>query len=149
MANIIRTDPFQELSRFDPWRDFEGSFPGWGRLRKFFHDLPAEPTIKLEVVEDDKAFTVKAELPGAKKEDISVEVDGDQVCISAEVKREKEEKKGETIVHSERYYGRQFRSFTLGQPIDKKAVQAKFTDGVLELTLPKGGKPSGERIEIR
>lgn len=148
MANIIRTDPFQGMTRFDPLRDFE-AVPAWGRLRRMFQDLPDEATIKIDVAEDDKAYTVKAEVPGAKKEDICVEVEGNQVSISAEVKRVKEEKMGEDVIHSERFYGRQFRSFTLGREIDRKRVQAKYTDGVLELTLPKNGAAMAEKIAIQ
>ena len=147
MANIIRSDPFQDLVRFDPFRD-EG-FPSFNRLRRMFQEMPAEPAIKLEVAEDDKAFTVKADLPGVKKEDIRVEVEGNQVSISAEVKREKEEKKGETVVHSERYYGRQSRSFTLGAEILRDKVQAKYNDGVLEITLPKNGAPAASKIPVQ
>jgi HSP20 family protein len=146
MANITRTDPFREIARFDPFRE---AFPAWGRLRRLFDELPAEPAIKLDVAESDKAYTVKAELPGVKKEDIAVEVDGNQVSITAEVKREKEEKKGEEVLHSERYYGRQFRSFTLGREIDRTKVEAKYADGVLELTLPKNGKVPTARIAIQ
>jgi HSP20 family protein len=149
MSNITRFDPFQEMTRFEPFRELEG-FAAWPRsLRRLFQDVATEPNIKLDVTEDDKFYKVKAELPGVKKEDIAVEVDGNQVSITAEVKREKEEKKDEKIVHSERYYGRQFRSFTLPREIDRKSVEAKFTDGVLELTLPKNGGPAPERIAIK
>jgi HSP20 family protein len=148
MSNITRTDPLQELVRFEPFREFE-QLMGWPHFRRWMHELPAEPTIKLDVTEDDKAYCVKAELPGVKREDIQVDVKGDQVSISAEVKREKEEKKGETVVHSERFYGRQFRSFTLGREIDRKNVAARFRDGVLELTLPKNGQGTAQRIAIQ
>jgi HSP20 family protein len=148
MSNITRIDPLQDLARFEPFREFE-QLMGWPRFRRWMNELPAEPTIKLDVTEDDKAYCVKAELPGVKKEDIQVEVKGDQVSISAEVKREKEEKKGETVVHSERFYGRQYRSFTLGQEIDRKNVAARFQDGVLELTLPKNGHGAAQRIAIQ
>ena len=114
-----------------------------------FQEMPVEPTIKLDVTEDDKAFHVKADLPGVKKEDISVEVEGNQVCVTAEVKRETEEKKDEKVVHSERYYGKQFRSFTLGREIDRDKVEAKFSEGVLELTLPKDGTTPASRIAIK
>jgi HSP20 family protein len=149
MTNITRTDPFQELARFEPLRDFE-AFAGWPRtLRRMLSDMPAEPTIKIDVSETDKAYTVKAELPGVKKEDIKVDVEGNQVSVSAEVRREKETKQGETVVHSERYYGKQFRSFTLGQEIDRKATKARFENGVLEITLPKnGGTPTPPPIAI-
>jgi len=100
------------------------------------------------VTEDEKGYRVKAEMPGVKKEDIEIQVDGNQVSLSAELKREKEEKKGETVVHSERYYGKQFRSFTLGQDIDRAKAEAKFTDGILELTLPKAANGKAEKISV-
>lgn len=149
MSTIIpRNDPVQKLSRYDPFAEFDG-FLGFPRLRRWLTELPAEPTIKLDVTEDDKAYHVKAELPGVKKEDIAVDIDGDQVSVTAEVKREKEEKKGETVVHTERYYGKQYRSFSLGQDIARDKAEAKFQDGVLELTLPKSGTSSSQRLAIQ
>jgi HSP20 family protein len=148
MMNITRRDPVQELTIAEPFRNLERLL-GWPRLPSWFKELPAEPTIKLDVTEDEKAYFVKAELPGVKKEDIEVEVNGNQVSLAAEVKREKIEKKGETLVHSERYYGRQYRSFSLAQPVDRKKAVAKFTDGVLELTLPKDGIGKKDTLAIQ
>ena len=147
MANITRTDPFQELVRLDPFREMEGF--GFPSLRRLFREMPAEPTIKLDLTEDDKAYKVKAELPGVKKDDIDVEVEGNQVSIAAEVKRESEQKEGEKVVHSERYYGKQFRSFTLPRDIAAGKVEAKFADGVLELTLPKANGNGGQKIAVQ
>jgi HSP20 family protein len=148
MTNITRFDPFQQIARFEPFRELEG-FATWPRsLRRLFEEMPTEPGIKIDVTEDDKAYKVKADLPGVKKEDIVVEVEGNMVSITAEVKREKEEKKDEKVVHTERYFGSQFRSFTLGQEIDRNKVEAKFADGVLELTLPKAGGTTPQRIAI-
>lgn len=148
MSNVTRYDPFQEIARFDPFHETQGFFniPG---LRKLVRDLPAEPTIKLDVAEDDKGYNVKADIPGVKKEDIDVQVEGARVSISAEIKREKEEKKGEAVVHSERFHGKQYRSFTLGQDIDPAGVQAKFQDGVLSLTLPKAGNGAKKKIAVQ
>ena len=148
MSSIIPRDPFPKIARYDPFNDFEGIL-GFPRLRRWLAEVPTEPTIKLDVTEDEKAFHVKAELPGVKKEDIAVEIEGNQVSLTAEVKREKEEKKGETVVHSERYYGRQYRSFTLGQDITRDKAEAKFADGVLELTLPKSVAGSSQRIAVQ
>lgn len=149
MTNITRTDPFQELERAIPFRDLEGFF-GWPRsLRRWVRDMPDEPQIRLEVTEDDKAFHVKADVPGVKKEDIAVEVDGNQVTVTAEVKRESEKKEGENIVHCERFYGKQSRTFTLGRDIDRAKVEAKLTEGVLELTLPKTEAAPSQRIAIK
>lgn len=150
MANLItRSDPFLELERFDPFRDMEGFF-GLPRMRRWMAEMPKEPTIKLEVTEDDKAYHVKADLPGVKKEDIQVEVEGREVSLSAELKREKEEKKGENVIRSERYYGQQFRSFTLAHDVDRTKAEARFVDGVLDLTLPKtNGTGGAQKVPIQ
>ena len=106
-------------------------------MRSFVRNLPAEPEIKIDVSEDDKGYCVKAEVPGVKKEDIKVSVEGNQVSITAEVKKEQEEKRGETVLRSERYYGMQSRSFTLMHDVDQGKAEAKYQDGILELSLPK------------
>jgi HSP20 family protein len=93
--------------------------------------------IKLDVSEDDKAYTVHAEIPGVKKEDIDVSIDGNQVAITAEVKSRKETKEGEKLIRSERYYGKVSRAFTLMQDVDEAVADAKYSDGVLTLYLPK------------
>ena len=147
MSNIIPTDPFRELARFDPFRDVEGF--AWPRLRRWISELPVEPEIKLDITEDDKAYHVKADLPGVKKEDIAVEIEGNRVSLSAEVKRQKEEKKGESVVHSERFYGKASRSFELRAEIDREKAVAKFTDGVLDLTLPKSGATTSQRLTVQ
>ncbi|HTS21696.1 MAG TPA: Hsp20/alpha crystallin family protein [Casimicrobiaceae bacterium] len=141
MANITRYDPFRDLVRFDPlgaFDDFWLSPPG----RSLWKGLPEEAQIKVDVREDERTYRVKADVPGVKKEDIKVSIDGNQVSISAEVKGEKEEKKGETVIRTERYYGGQYRSFTLPHDVDDGKAEAKCQDGVLELTLPKkeGGR---------
>jgi HSP20 family protein len=147
MANITRFDPFGELmTRFDPFGDWFEDFP---RLFSRPMRLPEgeQPVrIKVDVAEDDKAYTVRADIPGVKKEDIKVSVDGNQISISAEVKKEREEKEGEKLLRSERYEGNAYRSFTLPQDVNEGAVQAKYADGVLSLTLPK--KPGGKARQI-
>ena len=80
---------------------------------------------------------IRAELPGVRKEDINISIDGDQVAISAEVKNEKEVKDGERVLRSERFYGKVHRAFALGQPVDDNACAAKYADGVLELSCPR------------
>ena len=148
MANIIRSDPLSEVARFDPFRDIEDFFNG-RRLRSLFRDLPETTEIKMDVSEDDKAYRVKAEIPGVKKEDIRVAIDGNSVSITAEVKREKEEKKGETMLRSERYYGSQSRSFTLRHDVDQAKAEAKYQDGVLDLTLPKKGSAPLKELTVQ
>lgn len=145
MANITRFNPFPELTRFDPFGD--DFFRGF-TLSPVFRPTQSEPQMRLDVTEDDKAFCVKADIPGVKKEDIKVSVDGNLVSITAETKKEAEEKEGQTVVRSERYYGCASRSFSLAQDIDQDAVAAKYSDGVLELTLPKKPGAAGKTITI-
>jgi len=114
-----------------------------------FQGLEAEPEIKLEIAEADKAYTVKADVPGVKKDDIQVSIDGNQVFISAEVKHEKEEKEGKKLVRGERYYGKQFRSFTLAHDIDEAKAEAEYNDGVLKLTLPKKAGAETKKLAIK
>ena len=143
MANIKRYDPF-DLS-FEPLDDI---FRGFFRPVRF-EGLSQQMQIKLDISENEKDYTVHAEIPGVKKDDIHVTIDGNQVSVSAEVKKEKEEKEGEKVLRSERYYGKVFRSFTLGHDIDDAAAKAKYSDGVLELTLPKKAGVVAKKLAIQ
>jgi HSP20 family protein len=139
------------ISRFDPFTpDFDDLFKGLF-VRPVRFDLEALPQlqIKLDVKKSDDAYTVFAELPGVRKEDIGVAIDGNQVTISAEVRKESEEKKDEQVLRSERYYGKLERSFALETDIDEAKVEAKYADGVLQLVLPKKARASTRRIAIK
>ena len=138
MSNIVRTDPF-DLA----FRDFFRNM-----LRPTRLELETEPEIRLDLKETEKAYLVHAEVPGVKKEDIDVSIDGNLVTIRAEVRREKEDK-GETMLRTERYYGAMTRSFTLATDVDEKAASAKYTDGVLELTLPKKAGSASRRLQVQ
>ncbi len=143
MANITRYDPFDVA--LDPFDDL---FRGFFRPVRF-EGQTQQMQIKMDVKESDKAYTVHAEIPGMKKEDIHVTIEGNQVSISAEVKKEKEEKEGEKVLRSERYYGKVYRSFTLGQDVDEATSVAKYNDGVLDLTLPKKATSSVKKLAIQ
>jgi HSP20 family protein len=127
--------------------DFFGDKGFW--VRPFA--MPDEPELKLkvDVKESDRAYTVHAEIPGVSKDDIQVDLNGDQVAIRAEVKREKEKKEGEKVLHSERYYGMVSRSFTLPTDVDAQGAKANYKDGVLELTLPKKAGAQARRLAIQ
>ncbi len=105
--------------------------------------------MKIDVAEKDGEYTVLAEVPGVRKEDIQVDIEGDVVSISAEARAAKDLKEGEHVVHSERYFGKISRSFRLGQEVDQAKASATYTDGVLELVLPKKVAASGKRLTIQ
>lgn len=136
MANISRYDPFDDFFRGFFVRPVEMGAP------------PEAPQLKMDVKEDGQNYVVHAELPGIKKEDIHIAIDGGVVSITAERKQEKEVKEGERILRSERYYGKVSRSFQLGQDIDEAKAVAKLNDGVLELTLPKKAAAAAKRLTI-
>lgn len=136
MANVTRYDPLDDF--------FRGFF-----VRPVEFGAPAEaPSIKLDVKEQADGYLVHAELPGIKKEDIHISVDGSVVSITAERKNEKEVKEGERILRTERYFGKVARSFQLGQDVDENKANAKFVDGVLELALPKRAAATARRLAI-
>jgi HSP20 family protein len=141
MANVTRYDPFGDL--------FDDLMKGYFVRPIAAEGTAAAPRMKLEVSENGEAFKVLAELPGVKKDEIQVTIDGDQVSISAEVRKEKDVREGERVVHSERYYGKVSRAFRLGQDIDQARAQAKYTDGVLELTLPKKATAAARKLAIQ
>lgn len=124
-------------------------------MRRFFSPAVFEtetPALKMriDVSEKDDAYQVKADIPGVKKEDINVRIDGNVVQIDAEVKREKETKgNGDKVLRSERYWGNISRTFSLAQDVDDSKVQAKYADGVLSLELPKKASAASKKITVQ
>lgn len=141
MANISRYDPFGDV--------FDDLLKGFFVRPVGYEGQAAAGRIKIDVSEKDGAYVVHAEVPGVKKEDIQVKIDGDEVSISAEARGEKEVKENERVLHRERFYGKVARSFKLGVDIDESAASAKYADGVLELTLPKKAEAAGRQLTIQ
>lgn len=138
MNNLTRRDPLDDL--------FRGFF-----VRPVDFGLGANteaPQMRVDVKENAEGYDVHAELPGMKKEDIHVHIDGPVVSISAERKQDKEVKDGERVLRTERYFGKVSRSFQLGQDVDEAKASAKFNDGVLELSLPKKLAAQAKRLAI-
>lgn len=105
--------------------------------------------MRVDVSEKDDAYTVRADLPGVKKEDINVRIDGNIVQIDAETKDEKETKEGGKVLRSERYYGSVSRAFTLAQDVDEAKATAKCENGVLTLVLPKKTTSTSKKLTIQ
>ena len=127
------------LTRFDPFYEL---------TTELFNGFNAAG-MKVDVAEKNGDYLVKAELPGVKKDDIRVSIDGAEVTLEAEVKREKEASQDERVLHAERVYGKLSRSFTLPLEVDEARAAAKFRDGVLELTLPKKQAAARKQITIQ
>jgi HSP20 family protein len=137
MNSLIRRDPLDDLFRGFFVRPVE------------YGSQPDAPAVKIDVKEQENGYLVHAEIPGVKKEDIHVAIDGAIVSVSAERREEKDVKEGERVLRTERYFGKVSRSFQLAQEIDEAQVTAKYTDGVLELALPKKAATQARRITIQ
>jgi HSP20 family protein len=162
MAQISLYNPFRRFERLEPFgREMEelmnGFFANGRQLADAFKGFyePTAPFAQLntgrfpiDVSEDEKAYKVRAEIPGFQKDEIKVSVDGNQVSITAETRKEKEEKKGEQLIMQECYCGKQYRVFTLPQAVDDAKTAARYSDGVLELTLPKKAGAAAATIAI-
>jgi len=139
MYNVTAYHPFAETG-FDEL------------LRGFFRPVRVARTaasIKIDVSEADDVYVVKAEMPGVAKDDIQVSIEGNEVSIGAEVKRESATKDGERVLRTERYSGSVYRSFTLPVDIDESASHAKYENGVLLLTLAKKPAAAGRKLTIQ
>ena len=141
MVNMTRFDPLENA-----FENLVRGIPMWMPVPETRASVPMQ--FRMDVTENDKEYQVLAELPGVRKDEISITINGNQVAISAEVKREKDVKNGGTTLRAERYYGKIQRSFALGQEVDEAAAQAKYNDGVLELTLPKKSAAAVKKLTV-
>jgi len=141
MINITRFNPLE-----DAFENMLRGVPVWLANAETRASAPTQ--FRMDVSENDSEYRVLADMPGVKKEEISITINGNEVAVSAEVKHEKVVKNGETVHRAERYYGKLQRAFTLGHEIDEATAQAKYSDGVLELTLPKKTVAAAKRLAV-
>jgi HSP20 family protein len=141
MQNVMSYDPRTDTSLDELFRGFFKPVRVEGP--------PAPIMIKMDVTETDNSYLIHCEMPGVKKEEIDVAIEGNQVTITAEVKQEWEKKEGDRMLRNERYFGNIYRSFTLPAELDEAASVAAYDNGVLELKLVKKTVAPGKRLAIR
>jgi HSP20 family protein len=151
MKTLTRWNPFREVAPFAAFPDMDPFFAEWP-LRTMMERYEPAPMMRMDVVEDAKGYMLTAELPGRKKEDIAVSIDGNNVSINAEAKCEKEVK-GEgkeeaKALRSERYYGSVSRTVTLPSDVDATKSEAIYENGVLTLVLPKAAGVEAKQLVI-
>ena len=147
MGNTLPRSSFSGmLRRFDPFRDEDWLKGPWLTP---FREMELSPQIRIDLTENDKSYTVRAEIPGAKKDDIKVQVDGNRVSISVETSQRKEEKKGGKLIYQECSQGTSHRSFTLDSDVDESKATAKYDNGVLELTLPRKNGANARQVTVK
>ena len=134
---------YRRVSAYNPFRDFE-------EMSRSFWDNNNVSAFSTDITEKDGKYILEADLPGFKKEDISVDIDKDCLTITAEHKSEEKEENADSYIRRERYYGSYTRSFNV-KGIDTEAITAAYNDGVLTLTMPKKEPevPAARRLEIK
>lgn len=134
---------YRRVSAYNPFRDFE-------EMSRSFWDNNNVSAFRTDITEKDGKYVLEADLPGFKKEDISVDIDKDCLTITAEHKSEDKEENADSYIRRERYYGSYTRSFNV-KGIDTEAITAAYNDGVLTLTMPKKEPevPAARRLEIK
>jgi len=147
---IQKEGMMQNLISYDPRTDtpYDELFRGFFKPVRL-EGAPTPVTIKMDVTETENGYLIHSEMPGVKKEDIDVAIEGNQVTITAEVKQEWEKKEGDRMLRNERYFGNIYRSFTLPAELDESASVAAYDSGVLELRLVKKAAAPGKRLAIR
>ncbi|MDB5960734.1 MAG: Hsp20/alpha crystallin family protein [Massilia sp.] len=145
-TSLTRFVPIPRMLSTDPFRNIE-DFLSAVRLPSLT-SADMSPHIRMDVTETDQAYKVVADLPGVKKDDIKVNIDGNQVSISAQTETRNEQESANALC-SERSWGQFYRTFTLPQPVDDSQAQAQYHDGVLELTLPKKSGGSAKPLTIQ
>lgn len=147
MQTLTTWDPFREL--YEPQNRLGRFFRGFPRWTGNGDDLALpEWSPQVDIIEDEKEYLVKADLPEMKKEAIKVSFENGLLSISGERKAEKEEKK-RTYHRIERSYGRFERSFTLPEETDATKLVAEFKDGVLRVHVPKNTAAKPKPVEVK
>jgi HSP20 family protein len=141
MFNITRFNPID-----DAFDNLIRGVPVW--LPNLERREAAPAPFRMDVSENEREYQVLAEMPGLKKDEISITINGNEVSVSAELKHEKDVKKDDTVLCSERYFGKIQRAFTLGHEVDQANAQAKYADGVLQLTLPKKTAAAVKKLAV-
>jgi HSP20 family protein len=103
----------------------------------------------MDVREDDEAYVIQAEIPGAKKDDVKIDVDDNYVSIAAQLGNQVERKNGGRWICTERYSGSVSRSMSLPHDVDPQKANASYENGVLALTLPKKSRSSAKSVPIK
>ena len=158
MNKLTKWNPLKLSPSWDPFREMEEMQNRlsslFGRRWPPWRDEPEEgftltewmPPVDIE--ESDREYLIKAELPGMKKEEVKLKVEGGTLSISGERTAEKEEK-DKTYHRVERSYGAFSRSFTLPEGALAEKISAEFKDGVLMVHLPKDEKAKPRAIEVK
>lgn len=147
MNLLSRWNPIRSPNRIEQLFDSDDLFRSFGLRPSLSREYDRAMDMRMDVSEDDHEYTVRVDMPGVRKHDIDVTIDGNQVTVRAEVSRETSSDKGKEI-YSERYSGEAYRSFSLPAEVDGNHAKAAYDGGVLTLTLPKKSETTAKHLTI-
>lgn len=155
---LVKWEPKREWDLFRELMDFEKEAEGLFLFPLTLSKKPGAPGLvggwkwspKIDIIDHPKEVVVKAELPGVKKEDVDIRIDGDYLTIRGE-KREEKEHKGKKFHRKEAFYGSFEKGVTLPAFVDDAKADAEFKEGVLHIKLPKkeGRKERQVKIHVK
>jgi HSP20 family protein len=146
MSAIIRRDSLGNL--FDDFFSDYFTRSGWPVAARGA-DRAATSLPRLDVVDRGDSYAVTVDLPGVKKQDINITVEGSRVAIKAETKAQVERKDGDKLLYTERTAASFARSFELPAEVSEDKADASYENGVLQLVLPKRQQVAGRRLDVR
>jgi HSP20 family protein len=146
LTPFVRRDLFSPV--FDElFRDFF-SRPAWMPSSLLESGYSTVERARMDVIDKGSSYEITVDLPGVKKEDIDVSIDGSRVMINAEAKTEKMKKDGGEVIYAERSAARFARSFELPSEVTETGAEAHYENGVLTLTLPKKSAVQAKRLTV-
>lgn len=147
MTIPTRWAPANSFGRLDRALGLEDFLRGFGSTPTLAREYERVMDMRLDVHEDEKSYLVNVDIPGVKKNDIAISVEGNQVTVRVQVTREKS-RDNDKEIYSERYSGEAYRSFSLPTEIDDTNAKATYDGGVLTLSLPKKIGASAKRLAV-
>lgn len=146
---LARNDSNRTPVRWGVWdNDLDRVLENFLRPGRWIEEAAGDLAFPLDVAERENEFVITAEIPGARKDDISVTLENGVLTVSTETKNETEQKEGERVIRQERRYGKYVRSLRLGTQVDERNIKAQYKDGVLQLTLPKAESVKPKKITV-
>ena len=152
---LVRWQPRGTMTAWSPFRELEGirnemsRMFGWPVRRGESESLfESRWSPAVDIIQEGDRYLVKADLPGMKKDEIEITLNGDTLTISGEKKNAKETK-DDSYYRSERYYGKFSRSLVLPSTVDANKIEAAYKDGVLSVTLPRSEEARPRQIKIQ
>ena len=147
MNNLLR--PAERARGRDVFSDFDDLRGGWFGSPAVLRREETAKMPAIDVSENEGAYLVKAELPGVARENLDITINDGVLAINAERKEEKKDEKDGRVIRQERYYGKFVRSLRLGSDIDESGIEARYEDGVLNLSLPKTAEVKPRKVDVK